>query len=56
MRFSQGSNVIIEILPEYLFMGIKRNSSVDLFYDRNSSVQGYDELLCDGLDCEIPLH
>jgi hypothetical protein len=45
MRFSPGS-----------LMGINRNSSVDLFYDRNSSVQGYDELLCNGPDCEIPLH
>jgi hypothetical protein len=56
MRFSQGSNVKIEILPGSLFMGIYRNSSVDLFYDRNSSVQGYDELLCDGPDYEFPLH
>jgi hypothetical protein len=56
MRFSQGSNVKIEILPGSLFMDIDRNSSVDLFYDRNSSVQGYDELLCDGPDCEFPLH
>jgi hypothetical protein len=49
-------HIKIEIHPGSLFMGINRNSSVDLFYDRNSSVQEYDELLCDGPDCEFPLH
>jgi hypothetical protein len=57
MRFSHaGVKLKLEILPGSLFMAINRNSSVDLFYDRNSSVQQYDELLCDGPDCEISLH
>jgi hypothetical protein len=57
MRFSQGSNVKTEILRgSLLLMGINRNSTVDPFDHRNSSVQGYDELLCDGPVCEFSLH